>query len=115
MIVQPLEVAAQHEQRLAQRGQLTVALLAGASRNIGGQQENFLGQEFCTDQLDQLENAANLLQVLDRLLQQADIVPLGDELLETLFRLLDGGEQLAAHQPQGRGSTYHAPCAPPTR
>lgn len=115
VVVDALQVAAQHEQRLAQRGQLTVALLAGTDRDVGGQQQGFLGQQLGAGQLDQLEDAADLLQVLDRLLQQADIESIGDELLEALLGLLDGGEQFVAHQTKGRGSGYHALLPPPTR
>ncbi|MOA07614.1 hypothetical protein D3C78_1273210 [compost metagenome] len=115
MAVEPFEVTAQHEQRLAQRRQLAVSLLTGTGRDVGGQQQNLLGQQLGTGQLDQLEDAADLLQVLDRLLQQADVEPIGNEQLQAMFGLLDGGEQLAAHQTEGRGSSYHWLSPPPAR
>ncbi|MCY1407147.1 hypothetical protein D9M71_224350 [compost metagenome] len=115
MDVDAFQVAAQHEQRLAQRGQLPVALLTGTGRDIGGQQEDLLGQQLGPRQLDQFENSANLLQVFNRLLQQTDIESIGDEQFQALLGLFDGREQLAAHQTKGCGSGYHALCPPPTR
>ncbi len=112
MGVDVFQVAAQHVQRAAQGRQLTIALLAGTGGNVGGLLQHFLGQQLGAGQFDQVQGATHLLQVFHGLLQQAAIVPFGNELLETLFSLFDGGEQFVTHQAQGCRSSDHGSAEP---
>ncbi|MCY1292733.1 hypothetical protein D9M70_419700 [compost metagenome] len=94
------QVTAQHVQRIAQGRQLHVALFPGAGGNVGGLVQQFLGQQLGPGQLDQVEGAAHLVHGFHGLLQQAAVLPFGDEMLEALLGLFHGGEQLVAHQAQ---------------
>ncbi|MNY29158.1 hypothetical protein D3C86_1631850 [compost metagenome] len=92
------QVAAQYMQRVAQRRELHIALLAGTGGNIGGLIEHFLSEQLGAGQLDQIERAADLMKTFHRLLQQAAVMPLGNEMLEARFGLRHGGEQFVTHQ-----------------
>ena len=95
-------------QGIAQGRQLDVAFLAGTGGNVGGLVEQLLGQQFGAGQFDQIERATHLVHGLHRLLQQAAVLTLGNEVLEALFRLFHGGEQFIAHETQRSDSSDHA-------
>ncbi len=96
--IDAFQVAAQHIERVAQRGQLPVAILARTDGNVGGQLEDFLGEQFGTGQFDQIERAADLFEVLDGLLQKTAVVAIDDEMLKALLGLFHSGEQLIPDQ-----------------
>ena len=79
-------------QRITQGRQLRVTLLASTGWNIRGLIQHFLRQQLGACQLDQLERAANLLQILHRLLQQAAVHAFSNELLKAGLSLLHDRE-----------------------
>ncbi|MCY1402763.1 hypothetical protein D9M71_179190 [compost metagenome] len=101
------QVAAQHIEGVAEGGELAVALLPCPGGNVGSQAQGFLRQQFGAHQFDQVQRAADLVQAFHGVLQQAAVLSLGNEMLEILFGLLHGGEQLVAHQTQGGKSCNH--------
>jgi len=96
--IDAFQITPQHVERVAQRGELHVAVLAGADRDVGSQLQYFLREQLGAGQLDEVECAAHLLEVLHGLLQQAAVVAIDDEMLEALLGFFHGGEQFVTYQ-----------------
>src|SRR5690554_4028683 len=69
LLVVILHIAAKNEQRTTESGQKNVFVVVGANRHIVGQADGFLAKQGATAQLNQKENAAKLVQVIDTVLQ----------------------------------------------
>ena len=91
-------VAPQDENRIAQAGQQAVLVRIGSYRHLVGQRHGLLTQQHAALHLDNDKNAAQLIQIINAVLQVFATVTIFLKALQTGFSLLNGGVDFGMNQ-----------------